>query len=87
MTQWGDEYWLYINGNQQLSTVDEAMYHEPLVHPAMQLYPNPRSVLILGGGDGCAAREVLKYPSDAANHSGRFRPGDDNFRKEPPYTA
>ena len=63
MTQWGDEYWLYINGNQQLSTVDEAMYHEPLVHPAMQLYPNPRSVLILGGGDGCAAREVLKYPS------------------------
>ena len=63
MTQWGDAYWLYINGNQQLSTVDEAMYHEPLVHPAMQLYPKPQSVLILGGGDGCAAREVLKYAS------------------------
>lgn len=63
ITQWQDEYWLYINGNQQLSTLDEELYHEPLVHPAMSLHPNPTRVLILGGGDGCAAREVLKYPS------------------------
>ncbi len=63
LTQWKNDYWLFINGNQQLSTVDEVMYHEPLVHPAMQLAPQPQSVLVLGGGDGCAVREILKYPS------------------------
>ena len=63
MTQWKDDYWLFINGNQQLSTLDEAMYHEPMVHPVMTAYPNPREILILGGGDGCAAREILKYSS------------------------
>lgn len=63
ITQWEDDYWLYINGNQQLSTLDEAMYHEPLVHPAMKLQQQPKRVLVLGGGDGCAVREVLKYPS------------------------
>jgi len=63
ITQWEDEYWLYLNGNQQLCSMDEVMYHEPLVHPAMSIHPNPQKVLILGGGDGCAAREVLKYPS------------------------
>ena len=62
MTQSNADFWLFINGNQQLSTVDEIMYHEPLVHPLMKLYPNPRDILILGGGDGCAVREVLKYP-------------------------
>ena len=61
MTQSNSDFWLFINGNQQLSTVDETMYHEPLVHPLLKLYPDPRDVLILGGGDGCAAREVLKY--------------------------
>ena len=61
ITQSNEDYWLFINGNQQLSTVDEIMYHEPLVHPLLKLYPNPRDILILGGGDGCAAREILKY--------------------------
>ncbi len=63
LTQWKDDYWLYINGNQQLSTVDEALYHEPLVHPAMTLVSQPQQVLVLGGGDGCAVREILKYSS------------------------
>lgn len=63
MTQWKDDYWLYLNGNQQLCTRDEVMYHEPLVHPAMTLHPHPVNILILGGGDGCAAREILKYPT------------------------
>lgn len=63
ITQWQDDYWLYINGNQQLSTLDEVMYHEPLVHPAMKLNGHPQQVLVLGGGDGCAVREILKYPS------------------------
>ncbi len=63
ITQWQDNYWLYLNSNEQLCTMDEMMYHEPLVHPVMSLHPHPQNVLILGGGDGCAAREVLKYPS------------------------
>ena len=63
ITQWKNHYWLYLNGNLQLSTMDEFMYHEPLVHPAMLLQGHPQRVLILGGGDGFAVREVLKYPS------------------------
>lgn len=63
MTQWKNEYWLFINGNQQLSTLDEWLYHEPLVHPVMKLANGPKNILILGGGDGCAVREVLKYSS------------------------
>ncbi|TLX76114.1 polyamine aminopropyltransferase [Labilibacter sediminis] len=61
MTQWKDDFWLYLNGNQQLCTMDEMMYHEPLVHPVMTLHPHPKEVLVLGGGDGCAVRELLKY--------------------------
>ena len=61
ITQWRDHHWLYINGQQQFSTYDEERYHEPLVHPAMQLAASRRRVLILGGGDGLALREVLKY--------------------------
>ncbi|HAA13225.1 MAG TPA: polyamine aminopropyltransferase [Cytophagales bacterium] len=63
ITQWKNHYWLYLNGNLQLSTLDEALYHEPLVHPAMLLHGHPQRVLVLGGGDGFAVRELLKYPS------------------------
>ena len=62
LTQWKDNYWLYLNGNEQFSSYDEERYHEPLVHPAMKLSISHEKVLILGGGDGLAAREVLKYP-------------------------
>lgn len=62
ITQWKDKYWLFINGNQQLSSFDEEMYHEPLVHPALSLTKTPHNILVLGGGDGCAVREILKYP-------------------------
>jgi spermidine synthase len=54
---------LYLNGHLQFSSFDEHRYHESLVHPAMLTHPNPKRVLILGGGDGLAAREVLKYSS------------------------
>lgn len=61
LTQWKDDYWLYLNGNLQFSSFDEPLYHEPLVHPAMHFVRDPKHILILGGGDGCAARELLKY--------------------------
>jgi spermidine synthase len=56
-----DEHRLYINGNLQFSSTDEQIYHEQLVHPVMHLVPGHQRVLILGGGDGLALREVLKY--------------------------
>jgi len=56
-----DDYRLFINGNLQFSSTNEAIYHEQLVHPAMALAPDHQRVLILGGGDGMALREVLKY--------------------------
>jgi len=56
---------LFLNGNLQFSSADEYRYHEALVHPAMALASENgravRRVLILGGGDGLALREVLKY--------------------------
>lgn len=61
VTKWKNDYWLYLNDNLQFSTFDEPMYHEVLVHPIMVLLQYPRKILILGGGDGCAVRELLKY--------------------------
>lgn len=55
---------LFLNGNLQFSSTDEYRYHEALVHPAMMAVGGqPRRVLVLGGGDGLALREILKYPS------------------------
>lgn len=61
LTEWKNEHWLYLNGNLQFCSIDEKMYHEPLVHPIMSLHQKPQRILILGGGDGCAVREILKY--------------------------
>ncbi|HEX8314245.1 MAG TPA: polyamine aminopropyltransferase, partial [Flavisolibacter sp.] len=54
---------LFLNGNLQFSSADEYRYHEALVHPALSSVSHLNKVLILGGGDGLAVREVLKYPS------------------------
>ncbi len=54
---------LFLNGNLQFSSVDEYRYHEALVHPAFVLRPAARRVLVLGGGDGLAVREILRHPS------------------------
>lgn len=53
----------YINGHIQFSANDEHIYHEQLVHPAMAAHRAPKKILVLGGGDGLAVREILKYPS------------------------
>jgi len=54
---------LFLNGNLQFHSKDEYRYHESLVHPAMAGHGAPKRVLVLGGGDGMAVREVLRYPS------------------------
>ncbi len=54
---------LFLNGNLQFSSADEYRYHESLVHPAMMAASGPRKVLVLGGGDGLALREILKHPT------------------------
>jgi len=54
---------LFLNGNLQFAEHDEYRYHEALVHPAMAAQGAPKRVVVLGGGDGMAVREVLKYPS------------------------
>ncbi|MGH6629940.1 MAG: polyamine aminopropyltransferase, partial [Burkholderiales bacterium] len=54
---------LYLNGRLQFSSRDEYRYHEALVHPALASLARPRRVLVLGGGDGLALREILRYPS------------------------
>ncbi|MFT7373614.1 MAG: spermidine synthase [Oleiphilaceae bacterium] len=54
---------LYINGNTQFSSLDENRYHDFLVHPAMALAKSAKNILVLGGGDGLALRELHKYPN------------------------
>lgn len=61
LTRWRDDYRLYLNGNLQFSSRDEYRYHEALVHPLMAQLPKAKEVLVLGGGDGMAVRELLKY--------------------------
>jgi spermidine synthase len=63
LTRWKDDIRLFLNSHLQFSSNDEYRYHESLVHPGMQALQNPKRVLILGGGDGLALREVFKYDS------------------------
>lgn len=53
---------LFLNGNLQFHSRDEYRYHEALVHPALAAHGAPKRVLVLGGGDGMAVREVLRHP-------------------------
>ncbi|WP_077033694.1 polyamine aminopropyltransferase [Pelomonas sp. KK5] len=54
---------LFLNGNLQFDSRDEYRYHEALVQPAMAAQGAPKRVLVLGGGDGMAVREILRHPS------------------------
>jgi spermidine synthase len=57
-------YSLFLNGNLQFNSFDEYRYHEALVHPAFASFgENAKRVLVLGGGDGLAVREILKHKS------------------------
>jgi len=63
LTRWKDDARLFLNGNLQFSSRDEYRYHEALVHPGLSATPGARRVLVLGGGDGLAVREVLRHDS------------------------
>jgi spermidine synthase len=62
LTRTGDDLRLSLNGNLHFSSRDEYRYHESLVHPALGRVAAPRDILIFGGGDGLAAREVFRHP-------------------------
>lgn len=62
LTAFRDDLRLFLNGHLQFSSRDEYRYHEALVHPGLAALPGARRVLVLGGGDGLAVREILRYP-------------------------
>jgi spermidine synthase len=62
LTRFKDDLRLFLNSHLQFSSRDEYRYHEALIHPGLSSIPAPRRVLVLGGGDGLAVREILKYP-------------------------
>jgi spermidine synthase len=62
LTHFKDDLRLFLNSHLQFSSRDEYRYHEALIHPGLAAVPAPRHVLVLGGGDGLAVREILKYP-------------------------
>lgn len=57
---------LFLDGNLQFSSIDEYRYHEALVHPALAASKRRANVLVLGGGDGLAVREILRWPDVAS---------------------
>jgi spermidine synthase len=63
ITRGASGFHLFLNGNLQFSSADEYRYHEALVHPALATTVSPARILVLGGGDGLALREILRYPS------------------------
>ncbi len=63
LTQGKAGFQLFLNGSLQFSSADEYRYHEALVHPALALCKTPRRVLVLGGGDGLALREIFREDS------------------------
>jgi len=63
VTRFRDDIRLFLNQNLQFSSKDEYRYHEALVHPGLAGMAHAKRVLVLGGGDGFAVREVLRYPN------------------------
>jgi spermidine synthase len=61
LTRSSQDWRLFLNGNLQFSSADEYRYHEALVHPGISQLKGAKNVLVLGGGDGMAVREILKY--------------------------
>ena len=77
-----NEHRLYIDGHIQFSSRDEYRYHESLVHPLLSIPGKRDNVLILGGGDGLAVREILKYDDVKRIHLVDIDPEMTNISKE-----
>ncbi|RYZ53663.1 MAG: polyamine aminopropyltransferase [Proteobacteria bacterium] len=63
LTKRGNDLRMFLNGNLQFSSTDEYRYHEALVHPGLSALKDAKNILVLGGGDGLAVREIWKYPN------------------------
>lgn len=61
VTKWQDNWWYYLNDINVFSSVDYWLYYEPMVHPVMSIAQEPNEILIIGGENGLATLEVLKY--------------------------
>ncbi|MEM7036051.1 MAG: polyamine aminopropyltransferase [Bacteroidota bacterium] len=62
LTRGRKSFRLFLNGNLQFDARDEYRYHEALIHPGLAALPQAKKALVMGGGDGLAVREILKYP-------------------------
>jgi spermidine synthase len=63
ITQNRTGFQLFLSGHLQFNSADEYRYHEALTHPPMSAVTEPKRILVLGGGDGLAVREILKHPT------------------------
>jgi spermidine synthase len=76
---------LFLDNNLQFASADEYRYHEALVHPAFAVAPRHARILVLGGGDGLAAREILRYPDVASVTLVDLDPGMTRLSKKLPW--
>ncbi len=76
---------LFLDNNLQFASSDEYRYHEALVHPAMASAARRARVLVLGGGDGLAVREILRYPDVGAVTLVDLDPGMTSLAREAPW--
>jgi spermidine synthase len=61
VTEWKGQRWYYYNGINNFSTIDEWLYYEPLVHPVLEIAEKAQNILVIGGDNGLAIREVLEH--------------------------
>ncbi|MDH5602388.1 MAG: hypothetical protein OEY51_00520 [Cyclobacteriaceae bacterium] len=66
VTEWKGHYWYYYNGKNQFSSIDYPLYYEPLVLPALGVVKDPGKVLVLGGENGLAPRELMERTGAAS---------------------
>jgi predicted membrane-bound spermidine synthase len=68
VTQWHDDYWFFLDQLKNMSSIDEYLFYEPMVHSAMQVAKDATNMLVLGGENGCLLREILKYQRVSSVH-------------------
>jgi spermidine synthase len=85
ITQWHKDFWFYIDRLKNVSSIDEYLYYEPMVHSVFKIEDKLQDVLVIGGENGCLVREVLKYDNvnriDLISYDTLFR----NLGRENPY--